>query len=65
MPENKTIKKWSDDKLGFQEVTNNDLVCKTCTFALKDCPVGKCEKFAVKPNEVLLGGDCDEYNFAG
>ena len=55
------IKKWSDDKLGFQSVTNNDLVCSNCKFAFADGPVGMCKKFDVKPNKVLLGGECNEY----
>lgn len=54
------IKKWSDDKLGFKSVTNNDLVCKGCVYSNRDGPAGKCKKFAVKPNKVLLGGECDE-----
>lgn len=55
------IKKWSDEKLGFQTVTNEDLVCNDCVSAIKKGPAGKCEKFNVKPNKVLLGGECDEY----
>ena len=55
------IKKWSDDKLGFQTITNEDLVCKDCKSAIKNGPTGKCEKFDVKPNKVLLGGECNEY----
>lgn len=59
------IKKWSDDKLGFQPVTNDELVCKTCLFKANDSPVGKCQKYNVKPNKVLLGGDCNEYEYEG
>jgi hypothetical protein len=55
------IKKWSDDKLGFQTITNENLVCADCEFAIPNGPTGKCEKFNIKPNKVLLGGDCDEY----
>lgn len=55
------IKKWSDDKLSFNEVTNNGLVCKDCAHKCDECPVGKCAKYNVKPNRVLLGGKCDEY----
>ena len=55
------IKKWLDDKLSFQTITNEDLVCKDCKSVIKNEPTGKCEKFDMKPNKVLLGGECVEY----
>ena len=55
------IKKWSDDKLSFDEITNENLVCKNCIFANEKGPVARCKKFNIKPNKVLLGGTCDEH----
>ena len=57
----KKNKKWESEKLGFQPVTNNDLVCHNCIFVNPNIPVGKCKKYPVKPNKVLLGGECDEH----
>lgn len=54
-------KKWETEKLGFVPVTNDDLVCYDCIYCNRNIPVGKCKKYPVKPNKVLLGGECDEY----
>lgn len=49
----------------MKRITNDDLVCKNCTFVFDDTvKLGNtsiCDKFTTKPNQVLLGGDCDEY----
>ena len=49
----------------MRRITNDDLVCKDCTFKYDDTVklgnTSVCEKFDVKPSEVLLGGDCIEY----
>ena len=49
----------------MKRITNEDLVCKDCEFAFDDAiklgNTSTCDKFTVKPNQVLLGGDCDEY----
>lgn len=49
----------------MKRITNDDLVCKDCTFKYDDTVklgnTSACEKFDVKPAEVLLGGDCIEY----
>ena len=45
-----------------KQITNDDLVCKDCIF--KDHPKKKtvmCLIYNRKPNEVLLGGECDRY----
>ena len=51
-----------------KRITNNELVCKTCIFAFDDTVklgnTSVCGKFKAKPNQVLLGGDCDEYKNA-
>lgn len=48
----------------MKRITNNDLVCKDCKFAYDDTiklgNTSECEKYDLKPNEVLLGGDCIE-----
>lgn len=50
----------------MHRITNDDLVCKTCTHKYDDSiklgNTSTCEIYDVKPNEVLLGGDCDKYN---
>lgn len=50
----------------MRRLTNDDLVCKTCTHKYDDSvKLGNtsiCEMYDVKPGEVLLGGDCDEYS---
>lgn len=57
--------KWKKDELKFERMTNESLKCKDCTHRFDDkeipCNTSKCEKFGVKANKVLLGGDCDEY----
>lgn len=49
----------------MKRITNNDLVCKSCAFVFDDTVkfgnTSACDKFTTKPNQVLLGGDCDEY----
>lgn len=48
-----------------KRITNNDLVCNDCVFALDDSiklgNTSMCQKYDLKPNKVLLGDDCDEY----
>ena len=57
--------KFKNDKLKFVQIKNNDLICKNCRKKYDDtnvpCNTSKCEAFAVKPNEVLDGGDCIEF----
>lgn len=49
----------------MRRVTNDELVCKTCSHKYDDVikfgNTSVCEMYEVKPSEVLLGGDCDEY----
>ncbi len=46
-------------------ITNADLVCADCTFVLPDDKIygntSRCKKFRSKPNAVLSGRNCDEY----
>lgn len=57
--------KFKKDVLKFEQIKNVDLVCETCRKKYDDtdmpCNTSKCEAYDVKPNEVLNGGDCDEY----
>ena len=70
MAANKNIsaidKKFQKDKLRFELITNNDLVCKDCRNRFKDeempSNTSKCAKYEVKPDEVLDGGECIEYD---
>lgn len=61
-------KKLKNDDQVFGRITNEDLVCKDCAKKYDDtlmpCNTSKCEAFNVKPNDVLDGGDCDEYEDA-
>lgn len=66
MSENKGLKARMDsERQCMKRITNDDLVCNDCTFVYDDAVkfgnTSVCEKFAAKPNQVLLGGDCDEY----
>lgn len=58
-------KKFKKDKLKFEQIKNENLVCKDCAFKYDDtdmpCNTSQCEVFEVKPDEVLDGEDCNEY----
>jgi hypothetical protein len=60
--------KFKKDELKFKQITNKDLICKDCKKKYDDtnmpCNTSKCEAFNVKPDEVLDGGDCIEYENA-
>lgn len=57
--------KFKKDKLKMEPIKNKDLICKDCIKKYDDtnmpCNTSKCEAFKIKPNEVLDGGDCIEY----
>ncbi len=57
--------KFKKDKLKFELIKNENLVCKDCRKKYDDtnmpCNTSKCKAFEMKPNEVLDGGDCSEY----
>lgn len=57
--------KFQKDKLSFDLVTNDYLICKDCRNRFEDqgmpCNTSKCAKYEVKPDEVLDGGECIEY----
>ena len=58
-------KRYKSEQEAFGRVTNDDLVCKSCIFELDDYEnlgnTSRCEQYDVKPNKVLLGGECNEY----
>lgn len=57
--------KFKKDKLKFELIKNENLVCKDCRKKYDDsempCNTSKCEAFDMKPDKVLDGGDCDEF----
>ena len=57
--------KFKKDKLKFELIKNENLVCEDCRKKYDDtnmpCNTSKCEAYEMKPNKVLNGGDCDEY----
>lgn len=57
--------KFKNDKSNFTRITNDDLVCGNCEFRMSDSQIfgntSRCKKFSLKPNEVLSGGECNEY----
>ena len=57
--------KLKKDKLKLEKLTNANLACKDCKLKYNDdvlpCNTSKCEIYQVKPDEVLSGGECDEY----
>lgn len=62
---NSLDKKFKKDEVKFDLITNDDLVCKDCKSKYEDknmpCNTSKCKKFEIKPDEVLDGGKCNEY----
>ena len=58
--------KFKKDQMKFKPIKNDDLVCKDCIQKFDDtelpCNTSKCKVFDMKPDEVLSGGDCDEYS---
>lgn len=62
---NSLDEKFQNDNLKFEPIKNKDLVCETCKKKYDDtelpCNTSKCEAFELKPDEVLDGGDCYEY----
>lgn len=62
---NSLDEKFKKDKVKFDLITNDDLVCKDCKSKYEDkdmpCNTSKCKKFEIKPDEVLDGGKCNEY----
>lgn len=57
--------KFKKDNLKFDQIKNENLVCKNCQFRFDDtdmpCNTSRCKMFEVKPDEVLDGGKCIEY----
>ena len=57
--------KFKKDKMKFEFIKNENLVCKDCKKKYDDtklpCNTSQCEAFDIKPDEVLDGGDCVEY----
>lgn len=57
--------KFQKDELKFEPIKNKDLICDDCKKKYDDtdlpCNTSKCEAFDIKPDKVLDGGDCIEY----
>lgn len=62
---NSLSKKFKEDELVFERIRNKDLICIDCKYRYNDDGlfgnVSRCEIFQQKPNEVLRGGMCIEY----
>lgn len=58
-------RKFKNEKMKCERLTNNELVCKNCLYALDDSKdtnnTYECKKFIEKPDKVLIGGECIEY----
>ena len=58
--------KFENDELKMVQIKNKDLVCKDCRNKFDDTNVpantSKCEKYDLKPDEVLDGGKCIEFD---
>lgn len=61
--------KFKNDILKFEPIKNKNMVCKDCIKRYDDtdlpCNTSKCEAFQIKPDEVLDGRDCIEYEKEG
>lgn len=57
--------KFKKDTLKFHLIKNENLVCRDCAKKYDDtnmpCNTSKCKAFGIKPNNVLDGGECIEY----
>jgi len=58
--------RWDNEKVRFKQVEADDIPCKDCKYAKMNgefAPTkGTCEKYELKPMDVLLNGDdCPEY----
>ena len=58
-------RKFKNEKMKCERLTNNELVCENCLYALDDSEdtnnTYECKKFIEKPDKVLSGGECIEY----
>lgn len=58
-------KRIESEAQGARRITNAELKCRDCTYALDDSVkfgnTSRCDKYILKPNRVLLGGDCPRY----
>lgn len=61
---NKLDKKFKQDELLLERLTNDQLTCRDCKLRYNDDELpyntSRCEIFRIKPDEVLSGGECDE-----
>ena len=62
-------KRIASEQQCMKPIKNDDLVCKSCIHKLDDSVklgnTSVCEVFELKPGKVLLGGDCDAYEYEG
>lgn len=60
--------KFKKDKLKFNQIKNENLVCRECKKKYDDTNIpgntSKCEAYGIKPIEVLDGGMCYEFENA-
>lgn len=66
MAENKVLaKRVADESRNLSRISNESLICKDCINRVDDSVhfgnTSKCLKLGLKPNKVLLGGECSEY----
>lgn len=58
-------RKFKNEKMKCERLTNNELVCENCLYTLDDSEdtnnTYECKKFIEKPDKVLSGGECIEY----
>ena len=58
-------KRIESESRSVRAITNADLVCRDCIYRLDDSErlgnTSQCKRYISKPNQVLLGRDCEEY----
>ena len=58
-------KRIESESRSVRRITNADLVCRDCIYRLDDSErlgnTSQCKRYTSKPNQVLLGRDCEEY----
>ena len=55
--------RYESEARACRRITNEDLVCKDCIYALDDSVIpgntSRCKRYSWKPDTVSVGGDCE------
>ena len=58
-------KRYESEARACRRITNADLICKDCIYALDDSVIlgntSRCKRYSWKPSTVKAGRDCEYY----